>query len=403
MTVHDEYLELAAAAIDFDLSPAETARLDLHLSTCVPCRRRVAGLRHDAAATRQLAPFVLDPERAQRVWRRIEQPRRTSMSPGRLLALAALLALLAVSGLAGAASLRRDDLSEVVTPPPSVAEVTEVSPVPSLPPSQVVPQTQGFAAGTIVEIVVTGLRVRTAPTVDDSRSAKLEPLLGLGVELRIVEGPVVADDYEWYRVEAMDGYPHRGWVAAADHDGEPWIEDPEVRDLPSDKLSEVERSILAVVRSDAATACGPRTAGLPSGSIGGIECRLDTALVARVGAYRFGSAEEAATAYLERLSTSGVTLGSGDCAAGRIGDAAWSDGTAVSVQFAGSEWPTSRVGCFLDQSGTANVRATCGTTYIGILGRNEDLAALHEWAWAEPDSDGSDRSKPGICASASTD
>jgi hypothetical protein len=403
MRVHDEFLELAAAAIDFELSPDEAVRLDVHLSTCVPCRRRAMAMRHDAASSRQMAPFVLAPDRAQRIWRQVEHPRRTSMSAMRLLAFAALLALAAMTGLAGAASLvRRDDLSEVVTPPPS-AELAEGSAVPSAAPSQLVPQSAGFAAGTIVDIVVTDLRVRTEPTVDDARSAKLEPLLGLGVQLRIVEGPVIADDYEWYRVEAMDGYPHRGWVAAADHDGEPWIEDPEAREVPPAKLSEIERSILVELRPDATNACGPRTAGLPTGAVGGIECRPVTPLVARIGAYRFASPEEAATAYLERLSTSGVTLGSGDCAAGRIGDAAWSGGTGQMVEFAGAEWPTGRVGCFLDRYGTANVRATCGSTYIGILGRDEDLAALHDWAWTAADGEGPASSKPGICASVDAD
>jgi hypothetical protein len=408
MTVHDEFLELAATAIDFELSPAETARLDLHLSTCVACRRRIVGMRHDAAASRQITPFVLAPDRAQDIWRQVEHPRRTSLSAVRLLAFAALLALVAMTGIAGAASLvRRDDLTEVVTPPPS-AELAEGSAEPSAGPSAGPPASGGFAAGTIVEIVVTDLRVRTEPTVDDALSAKLEPLLGLGVGLRIVEGPVIADDYEWYRVEAMDGYPHRGWVAAADHDGEPWIEDPAAREAT---LSEVERSIVAQLRPDAAKACAPRTAGLPSGSVAGIECRpshdaadggLD-ALVERVGAYRFSSPQDATTAYLERLATSGVTLGSGDCASGRSGDATWSEGKPESVQFAGEDWATDRVGCFLDQYGTANVRATCGTTYIGILGRDEDLAALHEWAWAAADGEGPASPKPGICASVGAD
>jgi hypothetical protein len=407
MTVHDEFLELAATAIDFELSPAETARLDLHLSTCVACRRRIVGMRHDAAASRQITPFVLAPDRAQDIWRQVEHPRRTSLSAVRLLAFAALLALVAMTGIAGAASLvRRDDLTEVVTPPPS-AELAEGSAEPSAGPSAGPPASGGFAAGTIVEIVVTDLRVRTEPTVDDALSAKLEPLLGLGVGLRIVEGPVIADDYEWYRVEAMDGYPHRGWVAAADHDGDPWIEDPAAREA---SLSEIERSIAAQLRRDAANACAPRTAGLPRDAIAGIECRPghDTAdgldaLVARVGAYRFASPQDAATAYLERLSTSGVTLGSGDCATGRSGDTAWSGGTGELVQFAGAEWATGRVGCFLDQYGTANVRATCGSTYIGILGRDEDLGWLHKWASAPPDGEGPAQPMPGICASLAAD
>jgi hypothetical protein len=388
---HEAFLELAAAAVDFGLTPTEQAALDGHLSTCVPCRRRVVGLRHDAQAVRHLAPYVLAPERAQRIWRRIDEPRRTSLAALRLVAVAALLALLAVSALSvGAVLLQRDDdLREAVVATPVASPApSDTEPSPARP-------TEGFAADTIVEIVVTDLRVRTEPTVDDARSARIEPLLGLGTRLRIMEGPVIADDYEWYRVEAV-GWPHRGWVAAADHDGEPWIEDPSLRG-PTVALSVTEQYLVDELRSEVRETCGPRTAGLPTGAIAGVECRVSTALVARVGAYRFDSPQAAASAYLGRLATAGVTFGSGDCTAGKSGDDAWADGASGLVQFADSEWQTQRVGCFLDEYGTANVRVTCGSTYVGVLGRTDDLAALHEWAWLNPVMNVLEPS-PGICA-----
>lgn len=398
MSSHAEFLELAAAAIDFDLEPAEQTRLDSHLAVCIRCRRRVIALQHDARATRQLPAFELAPARAQRIWRHIDEPRRASIAALRLVVVAALLGLVALSALAvGASLLRRDnDLSEAVTLPPVAVESPSASAEPTTPsatspdPERVV----GFNPDTVVEIVVTDLRVRTEPTVDDARSAKLEPLLGLGTRLRVVEGPVMADDYEWYRVEAI-GWPHRGWVAAADHDGEPWIEDPALRGGQSAAMSELEESIRAGLRPDAAESCGPRTAGLPTGAIGGIECKLGTALVVRVGAYRFDAAQGATTAYLERLSLSGVTFGSGDCASGTSGDAAWSLGDSEVVQFGGSWWAPGRIGCFTDQYGAANVRVTCGPTYVGILGRTSDLRALHEWA--SENEARSSGSPPGIC------
>jgi serpin B len=54
-----------------------------------------------------------------------------------------------------------------------------------------------------------------------------EPVLPLGTELTVLEGPVSASGYAWYKVApvsfvGLDG-PGYGWVAAAGTDGEPWI------------------------------------------------------------------------------------------------------------------------------------------------------------------------------------
>jgi len=70
------------------------------------------------------------------------------------------------------------------------------------------------------------LRVRSEPGVGDD-SVRYEPPLPRGTEFRIVEGPVYASDYWWYRVAGisarLDGGVDAGWVASADHDGTPWI------------------------------------------------------------------------------------------------------------------------------------------------------------------------------------
>jgi serpin B len=68
--------------------------------------------------------------------------------------------------------------------------------------------------------------MRSQPRVSDD-SVKYEPLLPLGTELQVVGGPVTASGYTWYQVEpisfALAGGISRAWVAAADHDGTPWI------------------------------------------------------------------------------------------------------------------------------------------------------------------------------------
>src|SRR5439155_12891010 len=148
---------------------------------------------------------------------------------------AAMLALLALAALAvGAQMIRRDrDLTEVsptVAPSPGA---------PALPPGV-------FVAGSTVDVVTSGLRVRTAPTVDDSKSAKLEPLLSRGVQLQILDGPVSADDYDWYLVQAI-GWPHRGWVAAADHDGVAWIEDRSPSSAKPATFTAVEAALVSVL------------------------------------------------------------------------------------------------------------------------------------------------------------
>ena len=393
-TIHDEYLDLAAAGLDFELSRTERESLDGHLAGCIPCRRHLAGLQADQRAIAQMPAFVLSPAGAARVRKGSGQVvRRGTMPVLRLVAIAAMLALLAGAAIAvGAEVIRRErDLNlAVVLPSPSDPVAT---------PSD------AFAADSLVQVVVTDLRVRTAPTVDNTKSVKLDPLLGLGTQLRVIEGPVSADDYDWYLVQAI-GLPHRGWVAAADHDGAPWIEAVTAAVSPAPAFSTDEAALLAELRPDAAVDCAPRRTSLPALAIAGIECRVGTALVSRVGAYRFRDAKDAATTYLERLASYAVEPATGDCLAGSSGDAAWKPGDGVtgtdatSIQFRDTgPWSVGRSGCFLDENGVANVRVTCGSTYIGVLGRNEDLAAVQRWVWASPNGPLAAGEPPGICTS----
>lgn len=69
--------------------------------------------------------------------------------------------------------------------------------------------------------------MRSEPRVSDD-SIKYEPVLPLGTELLVIDGPIGASGYTWYEVEplsfaGLDG-PGYGWVAMAGKDGEPWIE-----------------------------------------------------------------------------------------------------------------------------------------------------------------------------------
>ena len=82
-----------------------------------------------------------------------------------------------------------------------------------------------FPVGSVVITVSDQLRARSLPRVSDD-SIKYEPLLPLGTELRVIDGPVIASDYVWWQVEPISlslRDASRGWVAMADHDGEPWI------------------------------------------------------------------------------------------------------------------------------------------------------------------------------------
>jgi hypothetical protein len=67
------------------------------------------------------------------------------------------------------------------------------------------------------------LRVRSEPGLDSDR----HELLPIGTSVWVVDGPVVAADYEWFQVIVprieVAGAPRVGWVAESDHGGERWL------------------------------------------------------------------------------------------------------------------------------------------------------------------------------------
>lgn len=122
-------------------------------------------------------------------------------------------------------------------------------PAPSAQPS-IGPRPQ-FAVGDLLMTVSDSVVVRSKPRVS-ADSIIYMPWLPRGVALEVLKGPVAASGYWWYRVELRDGLSLNGgitagWVAAADHDGEAWIDlvavgtepepEPDYADLPTPELT----------------------------------------------------------------------------------------------------------------------------------------------------------------------
>jgi hypothetical protein len=140
MELHRRPLELAAAAVDFELSARERAELDDHLAGCSPCRSRIAGLRRDAFQIDALPILPVTAAQSARLRAAVlRRPERPAWSALRFVAVAAIMALMALAAVAvGSSLVDRDpiDLS-VVEPVPSAALPSPalLSPVPSVVPS----------------------------------------------------------------------------------------------------------------------------------------------------------------------------------------------------------------------------------------------------------------------------
>jgi len=176
--------------------------------------------------------------------------------------------------------------------------------------------------------------------------------------------------------------------------------------LPPVELTADEEGLVSELREDARVDCRPRRDDLPDRAVIGVECSPSDDLVARVGIYEFANDRDAALAYLDRMSEAGVAPGSGSCIEGRPGDAAWTGGDGEgsvddedAIVVDGQTLVGRRSGCFHDENGTANFRATCWMShYVGVLGRTPDIAALEDWSWAYPrDVEPSTPGPPGVC------
>jgi hypothetical protein len=138
-------------------------------------------------------------------------------------------------------------------------------------------------------------------------------------------------------------------------------------------FSRDEAYLFAGVRSGVID-CEPVRSALPPRATAGIECGADTRVVARVGFYLFDDESDLLAAYFARMKAEGVKIESGETCR---------QGEAERGYFPGDgELVPNRGGCFINGAGIANYRATIpARIYIGILGRNADMAALEDWAW----------------------
>jgi serpin B len=132
-----------------------------------------------------------------------------------------LAVLVVVAALVGACG------TSAGTPSPSASPSVTPSATASatLAPSSGPTPAPTLGVGSVAVTVSDRLRVRSEPRVSDD-SIRYEPLLPLGTELRVIGGPVDASGYTWWQVEtlsfALQGATS-GWVAMADHNGDPWI------------------------------------------------------------------------------------------------------------------------------------------------------------------------------------
>jgi hypothetical protein len=148
---------------------------------------------------------------------------------------------------------------------------------------------------------------------------------------------------------------------------------PPPAQVPPD-FTAAERYLLDGVRRGAIE-CEPAGGSddLPRDAIGGIECDSDDPAVARIGFYLFGNDTDMLDAYFFRMDAEGVARDSGTCYEGE-GEHAYTPGEG--------DIP-SRIGCFINQDGFANLRVTLpgAHVYIGVLGRSGDTRALDAFAW----------------------
>ena len=195
MNTHAEFLELAAAAIDFPLEPADRRRLDEHMAGCAACAQAVTSMRRDAVRLASIPVVPLSDRRQAAV---LHAALREPSSPTlRLVAIAALLGLLLVGSLvAGALLLRQPDdrLSIVVPTASAMMSPTDVvddpTPTPAASasaPTEPAPSERAAPATPAVEVATTGPTTDSVPIPSDS--------IGVVVtnDLRVRSKPEVSD------------------------------------------------------------------------------------------------------------------------------------------------------------------------------------------------------------------
>jgi len=239
---HREILELAAAAIDFELDPAEQSRLREALAECPLCRRQAAAIRAtDTVLSRPLDIGTPNRVRDVVINAALRGDRRL---PGMRFVLAASLSILVVvggtvfvGGNRGLGLFWTTSPSATVPVPTAVAEGTPSAaptPAPASPSPTVLPtpaesapvvstptaESGQLVAGDLAAMVTDGrLVIRTLPETS-SDSAIFKTRVYPGQRVLILEGPVEASGYPWYRIRLGD---IEGWAAGSGVDGEPWL------------------------------------------------------------------------------------------------------------------------------------------------------------------------------------
>lgn len=234
---HSEVLALAAAAIDFDLEPAERAQLDAAFEACSLCRRQASAMRATATVLRR--PLDIGtPGRVRDVviGAAVRGGRPTPRFGSLLVASLSLLVILGGTtlivggrGLGIFLSSPTGSLPGPTATAPGVANASPSStPAPEPTPSPIQTETSAppsGATGTLrpgdVAAMVTDGRmvIRTLPSAS-ADSAIFKTRLYPGQRVLILEGPVEGSGYPWYRIRlgAIEG-----WAAGAGRDGEPWL------------------------------------------------------------------------------------------------------------------------------------------------------------------------------------
>lgn len=108
---------------------------------------------------------------------------------------------------------------------PTGVDVTPEPTPEAMPTDTPASLTPGADVGTVVVTVADdGLRMRSLPSLAEA-SRRYKPLLPVGIQLFVLDGPVEADGYAWYQVAPIGtDFPEPwGWVAAASRQGEPWL------------------------------------------------------------------------------------------------------------------------------------------------------------------------------------
>jgi hypothetical protein len=215
MSIHEGFLELAAAAIDFDLDEYDRAELDRHLAGCADCRRTAAAFRDDAATIASAARPSLTPGRSVAILANILRPPKGSPGPRRLAV--ATLAVIVGAGLAiaGMAYIRSSpDPLVAVQSSPGTSSASQLSKEPTSGPTDAAGLPPQSPAGT--------------PRPADLPSAAVLPVRGsgqgLGPGIRMAPGT----DGDLYvsipkppgrvLVALLDsaGHPRAGWPLVVD-------------------------------------------------------------------------------------------------------------------------------------------------------------------------------------------